>query len=155
LIVCGQLEEQLLEAVAVVCEPELVQCHPGVQRDAADLVRVGVCQQQPIGAVTDGDRRRGAALARADGPGMPGLTARAGRVVRRRREVLRYLVALSTLSSASVRAAQVAIFSTGIHARPRRAVQATIGAIAATAVNCAIYTGAHGHDVFSWNFFLR
>jgi signal transduction histidine kinase len=64
-------------------------------------------------------------------------------------------VALSTLSSASVHAAQVAIFSTGIHARPRRAVEATIGAIAATAVNCAIYTGAHGHDVFSWNFFLR
>ena len=48
-------------------------------------------------------------------------------------------VVLSAASSASVHAAQVAIFSAAIHARPRRALEATGGAIAAIAASCAIY----------------
>jgi hypothetical protein len=62
-------------------------------------------------------------------------------------------VALSAVGSAAVHAADVAIFSAAVHARPRRAVQATIAAIAATAIDCAIYTGHHGHDAFSGSFF--
>jgi signal transduction histidine kinase len=51
-------------------------------------------------------------------------------------------VALAAASSASVHAAQVAIFSAAIHARPRRALEATGGAIVATGVACAIYLDA-------------
>jgi signal transduction histidine kinase len=62
-------------------------------------------------------------------------------------------VGLSAISSAAVHAAQVAIFSAAIHARPRRAVELTVAAIAAIAVDCSIYTGAHGHGHFNTNFF--
>jgi signal transduction histidine kinase len=48
-------------------------------------------------------------------------------------------VALTAASSASVHAAQVAIFSAAIHARPRRALEAAGGAILAIAAACAIY----------------
>lgn len=64
-----------------------------------------------------------------------------------------FAVVLSAVSSAAIHTAEVAIFSAAIHARPRRAVQATMGAIAATAINCVIYTPNHGHDAFSSNFF--
>jgi signal transduction histidine kinase len=63
-------------------------------------------------------------------------------------------VALMALSSAAVHAGQVAIFSTAIHARPRRAVEATLGAIAATAVNCAIYPAPNGPSGFSRELFV-
>ena len=53
-------------------------------------------------------------------------------------------VALSALSSGTIHAAQVTIFSAAIHARPRRAVEVTLAAIAATAIDCAIYADAHG-----------
>jgi signal transduction histidine kinase len=58
-------------------------------------------------------------------------------------------VALSAASSASVHAAQLAIFSAAIHARPRRALEATVGAIAATAVASAIYLDAGFFAVWS------
>jgi signal transduction histidine kinase len=48
-------------------------------------------------------------------------------------------VVLSAGSSGSVHAAEIAIFSAAIHARPRRALEATGGAIAAIAISCAIY----------------
>lgn len=51
-------------------------------------------------------------------------------------------VALTVASSASVHAAHVAIFSAAIHARPRRALEATAGLTGTTAVACAIYLDA-------------
>jgi len=51
-------------------------------------------------------------------------------------------VLLAAFSSASVHAMHIAIFSAAVHAAPPRAVQATVGAIAATAVACAIYLDA-------------
>jgi len=50
-------------------------------------------------------------------------------------------VGLSAFSSSAVHAGMVAVFSAAIHARPRRAVEIVAGAIVATAVDCAIYTG--------------
>jgi signal transduction histidine kinase len=60
---------------------------------------------------------------------------------------------LAAISSASVHAAQVATFSVAIHAQPRRALQATALVIAATAVECTIYTPAG--TSFNWDFFTH
>jgi signal transduction histidine kinase len=60
-------------------------------------------------------------------------------------------VVLSAVSSATVHTADVAIFSAAIHARPRRAVQATVAAIAALAIDCTIYT--RPHEAFASSFF--
>jgi signal transduction histidine kinase len=63
------------------------------------------------------------------------------------------VVGLSALSSSAIHACMVAVFSAAIHARPRRAVELTAGAIAATAVDCTIFTGLHGQGVFNASFF--
>ena len=63
-------------------------------------------------------------------------------------------VMLSTVSDAAVHASQVAVFSAAIHARPRQAVQVTIAAVAATAVDCAIYARASGRAGFDWDLFV-
>lgn len=63
-------------------------------------------------------------------------------------------VVLSAISRAAVPASLVAVMSAGIHARPRQAVQITAGAIAAMAVDCAIYTQTPPwHDSYDWNTF--
>jgi signal transduction histidine kinase len=62
-------------------------------------------------------------------------------------------VGLSAVSSSAVHACIVAVFSAAIHAHPRRAVEIAAGAIAATAVDCAIYTGSQGHATFNGGFF--
>jgi signal transduction histidine kinase len=62
-------------------------------------------------------------------------------------------VGLSALSNASVHAAQAAIFSAAIHARPRRAAEVALAAVGATAIDCAIYTGVHSHSSFNTSFF--
>ena len=63
-------------------------------------------------------------------------------------------VALSAVANGAVHASQVAIFSAAIHARPRRAVEATVGLVVATAVDCAIYIKADGHSFSSDYFFF-
>lgn len=63
------------------------------------------------------------------------------------------VVGLSAVSSSAVHACIVAVFSAAIHARPRRAVQIAAGAIGATAMVCAIYTGSHGDAIFNGDFF--
>jgi signal transduction histidine kinase len=62
-------------------------------------------------------------------------------------------VGLSAASSSAVHACVVAVFSAAIHARPRQAVAIAAAAIAATAADCAIYTGSHGHAAFNGGFF--
>jgi signal transduction histidine kinase len=62
-------------------------------------------------------------------------------------------VGLSAVSSSAVHACVVAVFSAAIHARPRQAVKIAAGAIAATALDCTIYTGSHGHAAFNGGFF--
>jgi signal transduction histidine kinase len=64
------------------------------------------------------------------------------------------LVVLSTVSNAAVHAGQAGIFSAAIHARPRQAVLMTVGAVAAAAVNCALYVGAGGRDGVDWDLFV-
>jgi signal transduction histidine kinase len=63
-------------------------------------------------------------------------------------------VALSAVSDAAVHASQVAVFSAAIHARPRQAVQVTIGSVVAIAVDSAIYAGSHGGQGFDWDLFV-
>jgi signal transduction histidine kinase len=58
----------------------------------------------------------------------------------------------SALSTASVHACQAAIFSAAVHARPRRAVQAAAGAVAAEAVVCALEPALR-HAGFDWQRF--
>jgi signal transduction histidine kinase len=63
-------------------------------------------------------------------------------------------VALSTVSNATVHASQVAVFSAAIHAQPRHAVRVTIAAVAASAVDSAIFAGANGREGFDWDLFV-
>jgi signal transduction histidine kinase len=54
-------------------------------------------------------------------------------------------VAVSSVSNGAAVAALVALFSAGIHARPKQALQATCGAFAADALAAAIYTNGGGY----------
>ncbi len=54
-------------------------------------------------------------------------------------------VALCSVSNCAAAAALVAIFSAGIHARPRQALSVTAGAVVAGAVTAAIYTNGGGY----------
>ncbi|HTW13302.1 MAG TPA: histidine kinase [Solirubrobacteraceae bacterium] len=130
-----------------------VRTLPRSARDwAVDLVIFGSVLIAAAGALWNDHRHAGPGVFALDA--LLAVPACLSLWVRRQRplEVVWLNVGLSVISGPAVFTAGVAVFSGAIHMRPRRAIEATVGAVAASAANCAIYTGRGGERSYDWRF---